>query len=148
VLAAFLLAQLEQRELILAKRKAVGDLYRDLLTPFADDLHIQLPIVPADRQTAHHMFYVLLPDRETRDRVLAETRRHGVQTTFHYVPLHSSPAGQQFAARPGACPVTDDVSGRLIRLPFHNNLSRDDVGRVVEVFLQVLHPGAEAELVR
>ncbi len=147
VLAAFLFAQLEQRDRILAKRKAVGDLYRDLLTPFADDLHIQLPIVPPDRESAHHMFYVLLPDRETRDRALEETRRHGVQTTFHYVPLHSSPAGQRFAARPSACPVADEIGGRLIRLPFHNNLSRDDVHRVVEVFLQVLRPGAGAELV-
>jgi dTDP-4-amino-4,6-dideoxygalactose transaminase len=148
VLAAFLFAQLEQRELILAKRKAVGDLYRDLLTPFVDDLQIQLPIVPPDRDPAHHMFYVLLPDRETRDRVLQETHAHGVQTTFHYVPLHSSPAGQKFAARPVECPVTDEISGRLIRLPFHNNLSREDVGRVVDVFLQVLHRGAGAELVR
>jgi len=147
VLAAFLLAQLERREVILAKRKAVSDMYRDLLAPFAGDLSMQLPVVPPDRDPAYHMFYVLLPDRETRDLVLEATHARGVQTTFHYVPLHTAPAGQRFAARPVECPVTDEISGRLLRLPFHNNLPAEDVGRVVDVLLEVLQPGAGAELV-
>jgi dTDP-4-amino-4,6-dideoxygalactose transaminase len=147
VLAAFLFAQLEQREVILRKRKSVSDRYQELLAPFADELQLQLPVVPPDRDPAYHMYYVLLPDRTTRDAVLAAMKRHGVQTTFHYVPLHSAPAGVRFAARPADCPVTDEISGRLLRLPFHNNLSGDDVERVVDVLLQVLRSGAGAELV-
>jgi dTDP-4-amino-4,6-dideoxygalactose transaminase len=58
-------------------------------------------------------------------------RAQGVQATFHFVPLHSAPAAERFAARPTECPVTDDVSDRLLRLPFHNNLSIDDIDRVV-----------------
>ena len=143
VLAAYLYGQLEQREVILAKRRALTELYRDLLTPMADEFSLQLPIVPADRDQAFHMFYVLLPDRPTRDAVLESMRQENVYPTFHYVPLHSAPAGVKFAARPTECPVTDDVSGRLLRLPFHNNLSATDAERVVEVFRHAL-TGAHA----
>ena len=76
-----------------------------------------LPVVPAHCESAYHMFYVLMPDRRTRDAVLVGMREHGVQPTFHYVPLHSSDAGRRFAARRTECPVTDDISGRLLRLP-------------------------------
>jgi dTDP-4-amino-4,6-dideoxygalactose transaminase len=134
VLAAYLYAQLERREVILAKRRAVWDTYARFLAPMAEEFSLQLPSVPADRDQAYHMFYVLLPDQPTRDSVLASMRSRGVQPTFHYVPLHSAPAGVKFAARPTECPVTDDVSGRLLRLPFHNNLSIEAADRVVETF--------------
>jgi dTDP-4-amino-4,6-dideoxygalactose transaminase len=138
VLAAYLYAQLEQREVILAKRKAVSERYGRLLEPMADELSFQLPVVPPDHEPAYHMFYVLLSDRQTRDAVIDAMRKQGVQPTFHYVPLHSAPAGIKFAARPTECPVTDDVSGRLLRLPFHNNLAIEDVERVVNVFREAL----------
>jgi len=81
------------------------------------------------------MFYVLLPDSSTRDRVLELLRAQRIHPTFHYVPLHSSDAGRRFAARETDCPVTVDVSDRLVRLPFHNNLSSDDIDRVVAALL-------------
>ena len=81
------------------------------------------------------MFYLLLPDRERRNAVLSSMRAAGVQPTFHYVPLHSSDAGRTFAARHVECPVSEDVSGRLLRLPFYNELGADDLERVVETFL-------------
>src|SRR5262249_36650671 len=74
VLAAFLYGQLEQREVILEKRRTVSATYEHMLTPLADEFGLQLPIVPADRDPAFHMFYVLLPDRGTRDAVLASMR--------------------------------------------------------------------------
>ena len=86
----------------------------------------------------YHLYHVLLPDRPTRDRAMAAMRAGGVMATFHYVPLHSAPGGRRFAARPTDCPVTDDVSGRLVRLPFHNALTAPDLERVVETFLSVL----------
>ncbi len=131
VLAGFLFGQLEQRELILAKRRAVFEHYDRLLAPIADEFGIRRPVVPADRDQAYHMYYVLLPDRTTRDAVLESLREQGVQATFHYVPLHNAPAAAKFAARPTECPITDAVSGRLLRLPFHNNLSVADAERVV-----------------
>lgn len=135
VLAAYLLGQLEQRDRILAKRRAAFERYAALLGPFARELGFSLPEVPPDRQQAYHMFYVLLDSQATRDEVLRSMRARGVQAVFHYVPLHSSPAGRRYAARPASCPVTDDVSRRLLRLPFHNALTEADIDRVVEVFL-------------
>ncbi len=134
VLAAFLYGQLEQREVILDKRRTVTANYRDLLAPLADDFGVELPIVPADRDEAYHMFYVLLPDAHTRDSVLESMRARGVQPTFHYVPLHGAPGADKYAARRTECPVTDDISRRLLRLPFHNNLSADEIDRVVDAF--------------
>ncbi len=136
VLAAYLLAQLEQRDAIQAKRRAVHERYHAALAPYADDLGITLPTVPADRESAWHMFYVLLRDREQRNEVLTSMRRQGVQPTFHYVPLHSSDAGRMFAARETECPVSEDVSGRLLRLPFYNELAAADTDRVVSTFVE------------
>jgi len=138
VLAAFLYGQLEQRDIILDKRRTVAAAYARMLAPMVDEFGLQLPVIPADRESAHHMFYVLLPDRLTRDAVLESMRARGAQPAFHYVPLHSAPGAARFAARPTECPVTDDVSGRLLRLPFHNNLSVEQLDRVVETFRNAL----------
>jgi dTDP-4-amino-4,6-dideoxygalactose transaminase len=138
VLAAYLLGQLEQRERILAKRRAVHERYAELLAPHAEELGFRLPVVPPDRTPAYHMFFVLLDRREVRDEVLRAMRERGVGAVFHYVPLHSSPAGRRFAARPASCPVTDDVSGRILRLPFFNDISEAEIERVVETFLSAL----------
>lgn len=138
VLAAFLYGQLEQREAILRKRREVFELYDALLAPLAEEHGFRLPVVPPDREQAYHMFYVLLPDRATRDAVLASMKAQGVHPTFHYVPLHSAPGAEKFAARTTECPVTDDISGRLMRMPFHNELSAADAERVVETFRDAL----------
>ena len=135
-LAAYLWAQLEQREVILNKRRAVWDRYFELLKPHAVEYGFSMPVVPDDCVQGYHMFYVLLPDNDTRNKVLGHMRGAGVQPTFHYVPLHSSEGGRKFSAKPTECPVTDDVSGRLMRLPYYNNLSPPDAERVVTTFLE------------
>ncbi|WP_310962615.1 dTDP-4-amino-4,6-dideoxygalactose transaminase [Nocardioides terrisoli] len=137
-LAAYLLGQLEQRDRIQGKRRALHERYRALLESHTDRLDFRLAADLPDRESAWHMFYLLLPDQETRNGVLAAMREDGVQATFHYVPLHSSAGGRSFAARDTECPVTDDISGRLLRLPFHNNLSEDDSRRVAESFLSAV----------
>ncbi len=123
ILAAYLWGQLEQRDAIQGKRRAVFERYQRALAPHAGDLGFRLPVVPTNCDPAYHMFYVLLPDRDTRDGVLSDLRTAGIQATFHYVPLHSSDAGRRFAAAPTDCPVSEDISGRLLRLPFFNSLS-------------------------
>lgn len=137
-LAAYLLGQLEQREVIQGKRRAVYERYMAGLAPHADALGLRLPVVPDHCEPAYHLFHVLLRDRETRTRVMADLRTQGIQTTFHYVPLHDSAAGVRFAARPADCPVTTDVSERLMRLPFHNNLTVEQTDRVVETLVRTL----------
>lgn len=132
VLAAFLYGQLQQRESILSKRRAAFDRYQRLLEPSAELYGYRLPDVPEGCEQAYHMFYVLLRDEATRNRALGSLQERGVHATFHYVPLHSSPGGRRFAARNVACPVTDSVSGRLLRLPFFTNLTDADAERVVD----------------
>jgi dTDP-4-amino-4,6-dideoxygalactose transaminase len=135
VLAAYLYAQLEQRRSILASRRRVFDWYAAMLRPFARSHGLRLPAVPDDRDPAYHMFYVLLPDRECRDRALGCLAAKGITAAFHYVPLHSSPGGSSVTARPTSCPVSEEVSGRLLRLPFHNRLTQAEIERVVLALL-------------
>ena len=89
------------------------------------------------------MFYVLLPDRGRRNDVLETMRKVGVQATFHYLPLHSSDAGKAFTARPSDCPVSENVSGRLLRLPFFNNLGEHELEYVVDAFLSSVSATAQ-----
>jgi dTDP-4-amino-4,6-dideoxygalactose transaminase len=138
VLAAYLLGQLEQREAVLGRRRAIYERYQAALAPHADALGLTLPQVPPDRVQGYHMAYVLLPDRAARDHALVAMREVGVNGTFHYVPLHSSPHGRRVADRPASCPVTDDVSGRLLRLPFFTRLTDDDVDRAVAALVGAL----------
>jgi dTDP-4-amino-4,6-dideoxygalactose transaminase len=144
LLAAFLTAQLEGARTILASRAAVTDRYEELLAPHSERLGFTLPVVPGDRTTAHHMYYVLLPSRAARDAVLRDMGRHGIQATFHYVPLHSSEAGRRFSDRYSPCPITDDISGRLLRLPFYNDLTPDDQKLVADTFVSAVEATSRA----
>jgi dTDP-4-amino-4,6-dideoxygalactose transaminase len=144
-LAGYLLAQLEQREWIQGKRRAVHEQYDRLLAPLADEHGFELAAPTVERESAYHMFYVLLPDQARRTAVIAAMKERGVNPTFHYLPLHSSDAGRRFAARPSECPVTDDVSARLLRLPFYNTLTEADVDRVARTFVDaVVSTGRDA----
>jgi dTDP-4-amino-4,6-dideoxygalactose transaminase len=78
------------------------------------------------------MFYVLLPSLQARQDLIAHLRRQQIQAVFHYLPLHLSDMGRRFGGRPGQCPVTEDLSDRLLRLPFFNSMSTEDQDRVVE----------------
>jgi dTDP-4-amino-4,6-dideoxygalactose transaminase len=138
ILAAYLLAQLEQRETIQSRRKILWELYQEKLAPQASRLGFQVPKIPLDREQPYHMYYVLLADRATRDRVLAALAMRGIQGTFHYMPLHSSEGAKKHLARATDCPVTEEVSGRILRLPFHNALTDEQVTFVAENFLEVL----------
>jgi dTDP-4-amino-4,6-dideoxygalactose transaminase len=138
VLAAYLYGQLEQRDKVLTKRREAFDRYRLMLERDAGPLGYTLPTIPPDREQAYHMFYVLLPDRGTRDRVLAGMRDRGVLATFHFVPLHDSPGGRRFAARDVPCPISERTSARLLRLPFYTDITDTEADEVVEAFLAAL----------
>lgn len=138
VLAAYLCGQLEQRDEILKRRRRVFDRYHEALAPKSESLGYRVPEVPEHCEQAYHMFYVLLPDGETRNRVLAGMNERGIHATFHYIPLHSAPGGRAVAAHDNGCPVTDDISSRLLRLPFFTTLADEDVDRVIDSFLASL----------
>ena len=138
ILAAFLVAQLDNADAIRQQRRRVAVHYRELLTPQVTELGFALPHEPASAEPADHMYYVLLPHAVSRAAVISHMRERGVTPTFHYVPLHSSPAGKRLTDRDVECPVTDDVSARLLRLPFYNDLSDRQIERVVETFVDAV----------
>ena len=131
LLAAFLFGQLEQAAQIQSLRHQVWQRYYDELEALAGKLGISLPQVPAACQHAAHLFYILLPSRSIRDQLIGFLRSKGVQSAFHYLPLHLSPMGQRFSYQEGDFPLTEEISGRLLRLPFHNRLTRDEQNRVI-----------------
>jgi dTDP-4-amino-4,6-dideoxygalactose transaminase len=141
VLAAYLYGQLEKRTRILDRRRKVFERYQTALAPMAAAHGLALPVVPPDREQAYHMFYVLLPDAETRDRVLAAMHADGIYAAMHYVPLHSSPGGRKVQASAVECPVTDHVAARLLRLPFFTDLRESDTDRVLSSFSRALGAG-------
>jgi dTDP-4-amino-4,6-dideoxygalactose transaminase len=129
--AAFLWAQLEEAEQITSRRLELWNRYRDASTAL-DALGVRGPVVPADCEHNAHLFYLLLPLAAQRNNILADLNARGVNAVFHYVPLHSSPAGRRYGRVSGSMSVTDDVSARLIRLPLWVGMPLDVPGMVVE----------------
>ena len=117
--SAYLLAQLEAMKRIRSARQAVYSRYLRLLAPFEDRGVLQLPKIPAQCDGNYHLFYILLRDRATRDRLQSHLRRNGIGAAFHFVPLHLSPMGQKCGYSEGDLPVTEDLSARLLRLPLY-----------------------------
>ena len=138
ILAAFLAAQLERADHVRQQRRRVATMYRKLLEPLAEELGIGLPYEPATAEPADHMFYVLLTDPTQRGDLITSMRSQGVSPTFHYVPLHSSPAGVALTDRSRVLEVTDDTSRRLLRLPFYNDLQDTQIHRVVDCLTRSL----------
>jgi dTDP-4-amino-4,6-dideoxygalactose transaminase len=132
LLAAFLAAQLEQREKVQAHRQKVWNYYNEQLKDWALAHETHLPYIPTYCEQAYHMFYMLLPTLELRQGLIKHLRQRGVESVFHYLPLHLSDMGRKFGGEPGDCPVTEKVSDQLVRLPFHNALTEEDLERVVE----------------
>ena len=132
LVGAFLWAQLEQARAINARRMGHCAAYRKGLEPLAHSGAIALPQPePAGVAGNGHMFYVLLPDLATRTRLIAHLKARGIHSVFHYVPLHSSPAGRRFGRAAGPMTVTDGVSDRLLRLPLYYGLTEAEAAGVV-----------------
>lgn len=136
LLAAVLLVQLENRERIQAVRQAVWDGYVRRLRDWAAAHGVGLPQVPGHCQQTYHLFYLLLPSVEHRAKLSGHLKRQGIQSAFHYVPLHLSAMGRKWGYRPGDCPVTEDLSERLLRLPFYNDLSPETLEWVCQTVIQ------------
>lgn len=138
ILAAFLYAQLESRELIQARRRRIWEYYHAHFRDWAANAGVQLPFVPAHCEQTHHMFYLLLPSLEVRQELICYLNVRGINSVFHYLPLHLSRMGRQFGGGEGDCPVTEDASNRLLRLPFHNDLTERDQAEVVAAVREFL----------
>jgi dTDP-4-amino-4,6-dideoxygalactose transaminase len=132
LLAAFLTAQLEDFDPIQARRHQVWDTYHRELATWAVDNGVRTPTVADDREHPAHLYFLLLPDHDHQQRFIRHLADADVLGVFHYVPLDSAPYGlERGRAAPGGCPVTADVSERLVRLPLYPGLSESDCARVV-----------------
>jgi dTDP-4-amino-4,6-dideoxygalactose transaminase len=132
VLAAFLYAQLEARQEITAKRKGVFEFYQENLAEWGAANGVRLPTVPEDCEQPYHMFYLLFPSLEERQSFIGYMRSKGIQTSFHYLPLHLSDMGRTWGYQEGDCPVTEKLSDCLVRLPFHNDLTPAQLEEVAQ----------------
>ncbi len=131
--AAFLLAQLDAGATISARRMQLWTRYHDALGDLERAGALRRPIIPASCRHNAHIYYVLLPTAEARTAALASIRAAGIDAVFHYVPLHSSPAGRRFGRASGDLTVTNDAASHLIRLPLWSGMSDADADDVLDV---------------
>lgn len=137
VLSAILWAQLERREQIQKHRKQVWSYYFSALHGVAKERGVGLPEVPEYAEQAYHMFYMILPTEKDRNAFIAHMKQSEIVASFHYLPLHTSKMGVQLDAE-ARCPLTEDLSGRLVRLPFHNCLTESEQRRVCDAAISFL----------
>lgn len=137
LVAAFLLAQLENAKSTTAYRLEVCARYREAFEPLAQRGRLRLPIVPDHCAPNGHMFYMILESLEDRTAFINAMKEQGVVTPFHYVPLHSAPAGRKFGRAYGQMSVTDDLSDRLVRLPVYYGV-QDHQDRIIDTALSAL----------
>jgi dTDP-4-amino-4,6-dideoxygalactose transaminase len=135
ILAAFLFAQLEQRQWVLQRRREVYERYTDALGGWAADNGVRLPVIPAGCESSWHMFFMIMPDVRSRDGLIAHLREREILAVFHYLPLSRSPMGRRLSPD-DRCPVSESVSERLVRLPFFNTLMPDEHDEVIEAVRQ------------
>jgi dTDP-4-amino-4,6-dideoxygalactose transaminase len=135
--AALLASQLAELDSITDRRRAAWDRYQTALADL-EAVGIGHPIIPQDRDPNGHIYYVMMPTTEARDRALTELRARGVQAAFHYIPLHSAPAGRRFGRTHGNLRVTDDLSSRLLRLPLYADIDPADQDYVIASLREVV----------
>src|SRR5262252_1797006 len=131
LLAAFLRAQLEHRDQIQSRRREIWETYLRELTSWAEANGVRLPIVPPECEQSYHMFYVIMPSFQTRQALISHLAGFGILAVFHYLPLHVSPMGLRFGGRQVDCPVTEDLSDRLLRFPFFTGMSSTEQSHVI-----------------
>ena len=130
--AAYLWAQLEAADKIFDDRMSTWNKYYEALKPLSDAGHIELPVIPEECGHNAHMFYIKCKDLDVRTKLITHLRDNGVNPAFHYIPLHSAPAGVKYGRFHGVDRYTTKESERLLRLPMYYGLSDDDIAVVVE----------------
>ncbi len=132
VLAAFLYGQLEVWASTQARRREIWKTYQSGLVGWAEQVDVRLPVAPAHCDQAYHMFYLLLPSLAARTALIAHLKARGILAVFHYLPLHLSEYAKRWGGKPDDCPVTEDTSDRLLRLPFYASITLEQQANVIE----------------
>lgn len=137
--AAYLYAQLEAAQQIKQVRLAIWQRYFEVLHPFAEQGRVSLPTCPPECEQNGHLFYLKWQDMSERNDFIERLKQHGILAVFHYVPLHSSPAGKRFGTFIGEDRFTTSESERLVRLPLFYNLQPQESDKIIRVILEFLH---------
>jgi dTDP-4-amino-4,6-dideoxygalactose transaminase len=130
-MAALLESQLAKRESIQSRRRVIHERYSDAFRDLAKQGALTLPVIPPFVESNHHIYHVLMENETVRNSALTFFREHGIGTTFHYLPLHLSPMGRAMGYTDGDFPVTESVSGRLLRLPIYPSLTDEQQTNVI-----------------
>ena len=130
--AAYLLAQLQRAQEIYDDRMGTWQKYWEAFRPLAEQGKVEIPVIPSDCRHNAHMFYLKLADLEERTRFIEYMKGQGVQCVFHYIPLHSSPAGKKYGRFHGEDVHTTKESERLVRLPMYYRMEQKDIDHVTE----------------
>ena len=139
IIAAFLWAQLEEAESLTQRRLAIWEQYHEAFAGLEDAGKVRRPVIPPECRHNAHMYYLLLPDLQSRTTMLKELSVSGVNAVFHYVPLHSSLAGRKYGRAHGDLSYTRKVSDGLVRLPLWVGMAEEDVMRVVSAVREALN---------
>jgi dTDP-4-amino-4,6-dideoxygalactose transaminase len=123
ITAAFLWAQMQEATRITQSRLDSWQLYREMLAPLEKEGKLRCPVVPKECEHNAHMYYILLDSLKQRKQKLRKLEEKRVKAVIHYVPLHSSPAGKKYGRLSGKLPITEDISGRILRLPLFMGLT-------------------------
>jgi dTDP-4-amino-4,6-dideoxygalactose transaminase len=137
IIAAFLWAQFEQAESLQVQRRALWERYHEGFRSLEEEGLARRPVIPEECDHNAHLYYLLLPDMAARNSLIARLRERGIQAPFHYVPLHTAPGGLKFARTHGSLSVTDDVAGRLLRMPLWHEM-KNEPEQVIEAVRAVL----------
>ncbi|NYH10308.1 dTDP-4-amino-4,6-dideoxygalactose transaminase [Pseudomonas moraviensis] len=143
LIAAFLWAQLEEAVSITDRRLAIWDYYHEALAPLEQKGLLRRPIIPAECQHNAHMYYILLSPEIERQFVLEELKKSNISAVFHYVPLHSSPAGQRYGRVYGTMEVTDSLSDSLLRLPLWIGLTTAQQDKIIDRLTEIFEKGVK-----
>jgi len=137
IISAFLWAQMEEADAMTRRRLAMWNTYHQWFAEAEKVGKLRRPVIPGHCVHNAHMYYILLPDLGRRTAVINRLRESEIHSVFHYIPLHSSPAGQRFARAHGEMKVTDSISDRLLRLPLWVGME-DQQARVIQTILACL----------
>ena len=135
VVAAYLYSVLEISDKIQKKRVDLWQKYYNAFKIMEQDGKIKLPIVPNDCTNNGHMFYILFNDLQTRTKFISYLKSKEIYAPFHYIPLHSAPAGQKYCKTFSSMEITNRVSDTLVRLPMYYDITDDQVNKVIEAVL-------------
>ncbi len=138
VLAAMLYGQMQRFDEIMNSRLSIWNHYYSGFEELENSEKLVRPFIPDYSTHNAHMFYIILPSKEIRDDMILKLREKGIQSVFHYIPLHSSPMGKSFGYKNGDLPITEEFSGRLLRLPMFADLTESETQFIIDCVKECL----------